>query len=115
MLYIYIYIYIYIKLIVNALQLNELSALRNTFYPEYKYLYIYIYIYIFWLPVLLIFVSEKPPWGVDNTICIVFYCTPQFGQGPWTTYMTQVHGTRIMDGARRGGSRGRVQGVRTPT
>ena len=34
-------------LIVNALQLNELSALRNTFYPEYKYLYIYIYIYDF--------------------------------------------------------------------
>ena len=34
-------------LIVNALQLNELSALRNTFYPEYKYLYIYIYIYIY--------------------------------------------------------------------
>ena len=26
-------------LIVNALQLNELSALRNTFYPEYKYIY----------------------------------------------------------------------------
>ena len=24
-------------LIVNALQLNELSVLRNTFYPEYKY------------------------------------------------------------------------------
>ena len=22
---------------VNALHLNELSALRNTFYPEYKY------------------------------------------------------------------------------
>ena len=32
--------------IVNALQLNELSALRNTFYPEYKYLYIYTYIFI---------------------------------------------------------------------
>ena len=28
----------------------------------------------FWLPVLLIFVSEKPPWGVDNKICIVLYC-----------------------------------------
>ena len=26
--------------------------------------------------VLLIFVSEKPPWGVDNKICIVLYCTP---------------------------------------
>ena len=26
-----------INTIVNALQLNELSALRNTFYPEYKY------------------------------------------------------------------------------
>ena len=34
-------LYIYI-LIVNALQLNELSALRNTFYLEYKYIYIYI-------------------------------------------------------------------------
>ena len=34
-------------LIINALQLNELSALRNTFYPEYKYIYIYIYIYLF--------------------------------------------------------------------
>ena len=32
-------------LIVNALQLNELSALRNMFYPEYKYIYIYIYIF----------------------------------------------------------------------
>ena len=29
-------------IIVNALQLNELSALRNTFYPEYKYLYMYL-------------------------------------------------------------------------
>ena len=26
-----------INTIVNALQLNELSALPNTFYPEYKY------------------------------------------------------------------------------
>ena len=33
--------------IANALQLNELSAQRNTFYPEYKYLYLYeIYVYI---------------------------------------------------------------------
>ena len=30
-----------------ALQLNELSALRNTFYPEYKYLDIYIYIFYY--------------------------------------------------------------------
>ena len=29
---------------------------------------------VFWLPVLLILVSEKPPWGVDNKICIVLYC-----------------------------------------
>ena len=29
-------------LIVNALQLNELSALRNTFYPEYKYVCMYV-------------------------------------------------------------------------
>ena len=29
-------------LIVNALQLNELSAIRNTFYPEYKYVCMYI-------------------------------------------------------------------------
>ena len=37
-------------LTVNALQINELGALRNTFYPEYKYLYIYLYIYLvhFW-------------------------------------------------------------------
>ena len=28
--------------IVNALQLNELSALRNTFYPEYKYVCMYV-------------------------------------------------------------------------
>ena len=26
-----------INTLVNTLQLNELSALRNTFYPEYKY------------------------------------------------------------------------------
>ena len=30
--------------------------------------------FFFWLPVLLILVSEKPPWGVDNKICIVLYC-----------------------------------------
>ena len=30
--------------IANALQLNELSALRNTFYPEYKYL-VFIFIW----------------------------------------------------------------------
>ena len=30
-------------LIVKALQLNELSDLRNTFHPEFKYSYIYIY------------------------------------------------------------------------
>ena len=35
-------------LIVNALQLNELSALRNTFYPEYKYLYTWICIKWHW-------------------------------------------------------------------
>ena len=29
-------------LIVNALQLNELNALRNTFYPEYKYVCMYV-------------------------------------------------------------------------
>ena len=29
-------------LIVYALQLNELSALRNTFYPEYKYVSMYV-------------------------------------------------------------------------
>ena len=32
-------------LIVNALQLNELSVLRNTCYPEYKYLHAYIHTY----------------------------------------------------------------------
>ena len=30
--------YVNRQYILNALQLNELSALRNTFYPEYKYL-----------------------------------------------------------------------------
>ena len=34
-------------LIVNALQLNELSALRNTFYPEYKYVCMYVWCLIF--------------------------------------------------------------------
>ena len=29
-------------LIVNALQLNELNVLRNTFYPEYKYVCMYV-------------------------------------------------------------------------
>ena len=32
-------------LIVNALQLNELSALRNTFYPEYKYSFLFLYVF----------------------------------------------------------------------
>ena len=32
--------------IVNALQLNELSALRNTFYPEYKYVCMYVCMYV---------------------------------------------------------------------
>ena len=31
--------------------------------------------FFFLLPVLLILVSEKPPWGVDNKICIVLYCS----------------------------------------
>ena len=31
-----------VPLIVNALQLNELSALQNTFYPEYKYVCMYV-------------------------------------------------------------------------
>ena len=47
MLNAYIYIYNAQCSMLNALQLNELSALRNTFYPEYKYIYIYIYIYIY--------------------------------------------------------------------
>ena len=38
---------------------------------EYFY---FILFFIVWLPVLLIFVSEKPPWGVDDKICIVLYC-----------------------------------------
>ena len=33
-------------LIVNALQLNELSALQNTFYPEYKYVCMYVCMYV---------------------------------------------------------------------
>ena len=33
-------------LIVNALQLSELSALRNTFYPEYKYVCMYVRMYV---------------------------------------------------------------------
>ena len=32
-----------LRLLVNALQLNELNALRNAFYPEYKYLDIFCY------------------------------------------------------------------------
>ena len=40
-------------LIVNALQLNELSALRNTFYPEYKYLK-YIYFFTFQIAILIL-------------------------------------------------------------
>ena len=35
-------IYDYYKLIVNALQFNELSVLRNTFYQEYKYVCMYV-------------------------------------------------------------------------
>ena len=35
------YVCMYV-LIINALQLNELSALRNTFYPEYKYVCMYV-------------------------------------------------------------------------
>ena len=35
-------IYDYYKLIVNALQFNELSVLRNTFYQEYKYARMYV-------------------------------------------------------------------------
>ena len=31
---------------INALQLNELSALRNTFYPEYKYVCMYVCMYV---------------------------------------------------------------------
>ena len=35
-------------LTVNVLHLNELNALRNTFYPEYKFfLYLHLHIYIF--------------------------------------------------------------------
>jgi len=36
--------------------------------------YVILLFIFFWLPVLLIFVYEKPPWGVDNKICIVWYC-----------------------------------------
>ena len=36
---------IYIHFLINALQLNELSALRNMFYPEYKYLYTFFHIF----------------------------------------------------------------------
>ena len=32
-------------LIVNALQLNELSALQNTFYLQYKYVYINVRVF----------------------------------------------------------------------
>ena len=46
--------------IANALQLNELSALWNTFYPEYKYLYLYeIYVYVSRKNVLIWLLNEK--------------------------------------------------------
>ena len=35
----------------------------------------------FLLPVRLILVSEKPPWGVVNKICIVLYCIVWKGGG----------------------------------
>ena len=46
-------------LIVNALQLNELSARRNTFYPEYKYLHAYIHAYFIETPFNRAFIKFK--------------------------------------------------------
>ena len=36
--------------------------------------FLFVCLFVFWLTVLSIFVYEKPPWGVDNKICIVLYC-----------------------------------------
>ena len=55
---------------------------------SYSFLIIaYWQIFFFWLPVLLIFVSEKPPWGVDNEICIVLYCNFVWTDLGWFIYL----------------------------
>ena len=62
-------------LIVNALQLNELSALRNTFYPEYKYTYTHTYTYNTYIHTYIhtytynVARASKRNWGQGLTKC----------------------------------------------
>ena len=62
-----------------------LKLLRNSLHINFNVINLYVnsflivlVIVFFKLPVLLIFVSGKPPWEVDNKICIVLYVTEHF-------------------------------------
>ena len=63
-----------------------LKLLRNSLHINFDVINLYVnsflivlVIVFFLLPVLLIFVSGKPPWGVDNKICIVLYSIVRHG------------------------------------